>query len=216
MLDYPSDDVGFNTLGILAHARWPTWLIYTMPFTQYRNNREMLNQRKSDDSLRDEVRGFQSAFRSVLMATVNQDGVPEASYAPYVMDDGGRYYVFVSGLARHTRDFQETGHVSLQFIENEDAAEPPCASTAHVVVRRGDDPARKSGSKRYSLFHGLRRIHRYPAWFTRLSVVPVDSRSGLYVRASVRCSEYSSRGLPASPSRNGPATGATTKAQNYQ
>jgi len=81
------------------------------------------NQMKSEDSLRHEAHVFQSAFRSVLMATVNQDGVPEASYAPYVMDDDGRYYVFVSGLARHTRDFQETGHVSLQFIENEDAAQ---------------------------------------------------------------------------------------------
>ena len=80
------------------------------------------NQMMSEDFLRHEAHEFQSAFRSVLMATVNQDGVPEASYAPYVMDDDGRYYVFVSGLARHTRDFQETGQVSLQFIENEDAA----------------------------------------------------------------------------------------------
>jgi heme oxygenase (biliverdin-IX-beta and delta-forming) len=84
-------------------------------------------QTKSDDGLLREVREFQSAFRSVMMATVNQDGVPEASYAPYVRDDDGIYYVFVSGLARHTRDFQETGHVSLQFIENEDAARNPFA-----------------------------------------------------------------------------------------
>jgi putative heme iron utilization protein len=90
----------------------------------YRSRRDLLsrNQMKSGDFMRHEAREFQSAFRSVLMATVNQDGVPEASYAPYVMDDDGRYYVFVSGLARHTRDFQETGHVSLQFIENEDGA----------------------------------------------------------------------------------------------
>jgi len=80
-------------------------------------------QMKSDDDLLHEVREFQSAFRSVLMATVNRDGVPEASYAPYVTDDEGSYYVIVSGLARHTRDFQETGHVSLQFIENEDSAQ---------------------------------------------------------------------------------------------
>ena len=80
------------------------------------------SQMKSDDVPLHEMHEFQSAFRSVLMATVNQDGVPEASYAPYVTDDNGSYYVFVSGLARHTRDFQETGHVSLQFIENEDSA----------------------------------------------------------------------------------------------
>lgn len=87
----------------------------------------MLAQTIPDDDLHHEVREFQSSFRSVMMATVNQDGVPEASYAPYVADDDGSYYVFVSGLARHARDFQETGHVSLQFIENEDAAGNPFA-----------------------------------------------------------------------------------------
>jgi putative heme iron utilization protein len=87
------------------------------------------NQLKFEENYLHEAQEFQSAFRSVLMATVNKDGVPEASYAPYVTDDVGRYYVFVSGLARHTRDFQETGHVSLQFIENED-------STQNLFARR--------------------------------------------------------------------------------
>jgi putative heme iron utilization protein len=82
----------------------------------------MSEQSKSEDELRHEMREFQSAFRSVLMATVSQDGEPEASYAPYVVDDAGRYYVFVSGLARHTRDLQETGQASLQFIEDESEA----------------------------------------------------------------------------------------------
>jgi len=80
-----------------------------------------------DEHLSEEVREFQSGFRSVMMATVNEDGVPEASYAPYVADGSGSYFVFVSGLARHTRDFQETGHVSLQFIENEESARNPFA-----------------------------------------------------------------------------------------
>jgi putative heme iron utilization protein len=88
---------------------------------------DMHVQTMPDEQLREEVREFQGGFRSVMMATVNQDGVPEASYAPYVTDGSGSYYVFVSGLARHTRDFQETGHVSLQFIENEEAARNPFA-----------------------------------------------------------------------------------------
>jgi putative heme iron utilization protein len=93
----------------------------------YRNNADMLNRTMPDERLRQEIREFQAGFRSVMMATVNQDGVPEASYAPYVADDRGSYYVFVSGLARHTRDFQETGHVSVQFIENEEAGRNPFA-----------------------------------------------------------------------------------------
>jgi putative heme iron utilization protein len=83
----------------------------------------------SADNLPHEVREFQSTFRSALMATANQDGAPEASYAPYVTDARGSHYMFVSGLARHTRDFHETGQVSLQFIENE------CA-TRNLFARR--------------------------------------------------------------------------------
>jgi putative heme iron utilization protein len=82
----------------------------------------MVEQPKSDDMLRQEIREFRAGMHTVLMATVNQEGMPEASYAPYVTDDSGNYYVYISGLARHTRDLQETGQVSLLFIEDEGAA----------------------------------------------------------------------------------------------
>jgi len=157
-----------------------------MPFTQYRNDREMLNQLKSDDSLSDEVRVFQSSFRSVLMATVNQDGVPEASYAPYVMDDGGRYYVFVSGLARHTRDFQETGNVSLQFIENEDAAENLFARRRLTLLCDVAMISRESPVREEILNHFTQNFGRF---INKLCGLPdfqlfqLTPRSGLYVRA---------------------------------
>jgi putative heme iron utilization protein len=76
----------------------------------------------SEQALQSEIREFREAFRSVMLATVNGEGVPEASYAPCVTDTAGNHYVFVSGLARHTRDLKETGTASALFIEDEQSA----------------------------------------------------------------------------------------------
>jgi putative heme iron utilization protein len=145
----------------------------------------MLAQQMPQDILRDEVQEFQSSFRSVLMATVNQDGVPEASYAPYVSDERGNYYVFVSRLARHTRDLQETGHVSVQFIENEEATQNLFARRrltllcdAAIIPREG---AAREGfldqfTQRFGLFvNTLRGLRDF-------ELFRLTPRSGLYVR----------------------------------
>jgi putative heme iron utilization protein len=142
-------------------------------------------QTKSDDVLLREVREFQLAFRSVLMATVNQDGVPEASYAPYVTDDNGSYYVFVSSLARHTRDFQETGHVSLQFIENEDSAQNLFARRrltllCDVSVIPRENPVREEILEHFTQRFGkfVNTLRGLPD-FQLFRLIP---RCGLYVR----------------------------------
>ena len=89
----------------------------------------MAGSSKSEETLQSEIREFRDGFRSVTLATVNADGVPEASYAPCVSNAAGNHYVFVSGLARHTRDLEETGTASLLFIEDEQA-------TRNIFARR--------------------------------------------------------------------------------
>ena len=159
----------------------------TLERPDYRNRRDMLsrNQMKSEDFLRHEAREFQSAFRSVLMATVNQDGAPEASYAPYVMDDDGRYYVFVSGLARHTRDFQESGNVSLQFIENEDPAQNLFARRRLTLLCDVSAIPRASPVHEEILEHFTQSFGRFVNTLRGLpdfQLFRLTPRSGLYVR----------------------------------
>jgi heme oxygenase (biliverdin-IX-beta and delta-forming) len=66
-----------------------------------------------------EARVFLARFRTLLMATVSADGTPEASYAPFVRPDDNCFYVYVSGLSRHTSNLDATGRVSVLFIEDE-------------------------------------------------------------------------------------------------
>ncbi|WOD38589.1 HugZ family protein [Nodosilinea sp. E11] len=59
---------------------------------------------------------------SLMLSTVNGEGLPQASYAPYVMDDDYQLYIFTSGLSAHTHNLQMTGTASVLLIEDEAAA----------------------------------------------------------------------------------------------
>lgn len=64
---------------------------------------------------------FSSQFQTVQLGTVSADGFPEASYAPYVSWQG-RYFVYLSDLARHTQNLLAKPHCSVLFIESEKEA----------------------------------------------------------------------------------------------
>lgn len=76
----------------------------------------------SEDDVRDEMLALREACRSVVIATVSAEGEPDASYAPYVSGTGGDFWIFVSRLARHTVNLEETGRASLLFLESEAGA----------------------------------------------------------------------------------------------
>ena len=42
---------------------------------------------------------FPQKFQSVMLATVSEQGIPHASYAPFVMDDNKNLYILASELA---------------------------------------------------------------------------------------------------------------------
>lgn len=61
--------------------------------------------------------------RSLMLSTVDSSGQPQASYAPYVIDDRYQIYIFTSGLSAHTAHLQATERASVLLIEDE--AEAP-------------------------------------------------------------------------------------------
>ena len=63
-------------------------------------------------------RAFPSQFQTLHLGTVNAQGQPEASYAPFVAA-AGRYHVYLSELARHTANLRSNGRASVLFIESE-------------------------------------------------------------------------------------------------
>lgn len=62
---------------------------------------------------------FPDQFKSVILGTASVNGVPQASYAPCVMDESRNIYIFVSGLSAHTQNLTSTGQVSALFVKDE-------------------------------------------------------------------------------------------------
>ena len=62
---------------------------------------------------------FVDDFASLSLATVDESGEPYASYAPFVVDDQRRFFLFVSDLSRHTGNMRHSGRASLLLIQDE-------------------------------------------------------------------------------------------------
>ena len=101
-------------------------------------------QERLQNRLQPEIREFRDACRTLHLATVDSEGRPNASYAPFVLQSDG-YYVLISEIARHARNLQQVPQVSLMLIEDESGARELFArkrltfdASAEVVARDDD------------------------------------------------------------------------------
>jgi len=65
-----------------------------------------------------EFQALRESLKTVQLATIDSDGNPEASYAPYVWIEQAAY-LYLSELARHTTNLKANPAISLLFIEAE-------------------------------------------------------------------------------------------------
>jgi putative heme iron utilization protein len=87
-----------------------------------------MEQEKNDNNLLAEFSEFIDSFKSTQLATVDENGLPHASYAP-VLRKEHCFYIYVSGLARHTRNLESASRTALLFVEDE-------SSTSEIFARR--------------------------------------------------------------------------------
>jgi putative heme iron utilization protein len=66
------------------------------------------------------VRELIAKTQSLILATVDAEGNPNSSYAPFVEIDN-KFYILVSFMAKHTKNLSEGRKVSAMFIEDESA-----------------------------------------------------------------------------------------------
>ena len=85
-------------------------------------------QQRLQQRLEPEIRAFRDACRTVMLATLDGDGEPNVSYAPFALGDEG-YYVLISEIARHARNLKQVPKASLMLIEDE-------ASSRQIYARQ--------------------------------------------------------------------------------
>ena len=80
------------------------------------------------------------------MSTIGNNGRPESSYAPFVVDKNNQFYIYISALARHTKNLLHDSRVGIMFIEPEEQAENIFARKrltfdcdTEIVVRESQD-----------------------------------------------------------------------------
>ncbi|EJK2114456.1 heme utilization protein HutZ [Vibrio navarrensis] len=80
-----------------------------------------VKQERLQGRLEPEIKEFRQERQTLQLATVDKDGRPNVSYAPFVQNQEG-YFVLISQIARHARNLLENPQVSLMMIEDEDSA----------------------------------------------------------------------------------------------
>lgn len=86
--------------------------------------------------------------KTLQLATLDALSEPSISYAPFVQDDAGNFYIFVSQLSSHTQEILQHPQLSVLLIEDEQEARQIFARTrvtyrcaAEVVEREAAEYA---------------------------------------------------------------------------
>lgn len=65
------------------------------------------------------LQGLLASQQTLLLATASAKGIPDLSYAPFVRDEAGCFYIFISELAAHTDNLLTNPQVSVMFVRPE-------------------------------------------------------------------------------------------------
>lgn len=80
-----------------------------------------IKQERLQGRLEPEIQEFRQERRTLQLATVDGEGRPNVSYAPFVQNQEG-YFILISHIARHARNLDINPHVSLMMIEDESSS----------------------------------------------------------------------------------------------
>lgn len=83
------------------------------------DNTESQNDTNTLEKAQQIYQDLLTSHQSIVLATVNEDGSPLASYAPYAVDSAKNFYIFVSTLAHHTSNLLRSDQASLMVIADE-------------------------------------------------------------------------------------------------
>ncbi|MGR8941500.1 MAG: HugZ family pyridoxamine 5'-phosphate oxidase [Gammaproteobacteria bacterium] len=67
----------------------------------------------------DDCRRLIAAQQTLLLSTCSLEHEPDISYAPFVRNEQGHFFIFISTLAKHTKHLIANPRASILFIEPE-------------------------------------------------------------------------------------------------
>ncbi|TCP95789.1 hypothetical protein EDC44_10772 [Cricetibacter osteomyelitidis] len=92
-----------------------------------------------------EIQELKQQCKTIMLATVDNNGNPNVSYAPFIILNG-EYQVLISTIARHARNLLDVPKVALMLIEDESVSRQIFArrrlsfdAKARVVTRHSEE-----------------------------------------------------------------------------
>ncbi|OBX04878.1 pyridoxamine 5'-phosphate oxidase [Gallibacterium salpingitidis] len=141
-------------------------------------------QTRLQDRIGPEIQELKQKCKTLMLATVDAEGVPNVSYAPFALSETG-YHILISDIARHARNLKQTGKVSVMLIEDEQEARKIFARrrlsfNAEVKIVPFESEEWFSGTKALQERHGdIVGELTQMADFTLFNLVPGE---GLFVK----------------------------------
>jgi putative heme iron utilization protein len=160
----------------------------------YRLRRKVFTEEQfMADTPENSVLEFLSSRNTLVMATVDKNGAPNASYAPFVQRTPW-LYVYTSTRSKHTENMTETTRASVMFIEDETCTRNffarerfTCQCRAEVVERESKEWRTVMSLFKKKFGRVFAMIRPLPD-FTLFRLIP---NGGLYVRGFGQAFEVS-------------------------
>ena len=86
-------------------------------------------KRISNEEAQKELDSFTNNMQSINISTVSKEGEPFVSYSPFVEDEVGNFYIFISTAVAHSHNMNATKKAHIMFLEDESKSE-------HIYARR--------------------------------------------------------------------------------
>ncbi|MFU2058520.1 heme utilization protein HutZ [Avibacterium volantium] len=143
------------------------------------DRQQRLNQR-----LAPEIQALKQQCKTLLLATVDENGTPNVSYAPFAEGEQG-YYIFISTIAKHARNLKNNGKVSIMLIEDESDSRQIFArhrltADAQVIEVARDSEQWQIGTELLQNRHG--KVMEELVQFQDFSLFHLIPQQGLFVK----------------------------------
>lgn len=77
------------------------------------------NKESVKETLEESFVNFKQSVQTLQLSTLTATGKPNGSYSPFVADEHGNFYIFVSQLASHTQDLLANPQASILLVQDE-------------------------------------------------------------------------------------------------
>lgn len=97
-------------------------------FRLFKAKRQSLNitTMNQTSELKASILDLLQRYQSLVLATADQNGTPNSSHAPYLLQ-GGNFFILVSGLAKHTANLLQSRRCHIQILADEQETVNPFA-----------------------------------------------------------------------------------------